>query len=77
MTGSPRSNPESGHRGARTMHVFGRKPGRSAGCQGGRAGEAVFTYRLTRVPCHSAPTTQEAAHRGYEPHAGVSLRETE
>ena len=37
------ANREAGHRGARIIPVFGRKPVRSAGFQGEGAGEAVFT----------------------------------
>ena len=40
------ANRKAGHRGARASPVSRRKPSRSAGCQGGRAGEAVFTYGL-------------------------------
>ena len=41
-----RANRKAGHSRAGAILVFGRIPGRSAGCQGGRAGEAVFTYGL-------------------------------
>ena len=41
-----RANRKAGHCGARVILIVERKPGRSARFQGGRAGEALFTYGL-------------------------------
>ena len=44
-----RANREAGHSRARAILAFGRIPGRSAGCQGGKAGEAEFRFWLKSI----------------------------